>query len=49
MVIEQGGPRLDALLYVPADSGKAVKLGMEVRLSPSTAKKERIRERSSAP
>ena len=40
MVIEQGGPRLDALLYVPADSGKEVKLGMEVRLSPSTAKKE---------
>lgn len=40
MVIEQGGPRLDALLYVPADSGKEIKLGMEVRLSPSTAKKE---------
>ncbi|WP_083469240.1 NHLP bacteriocin system secretion protein [Methylobacterium variabile] len=40
MVIEQGGPRLDALLYVPADSGKAVKLGMEVRLSPSVARKE---------
>lgn len=40
MVIEQGGPRLEALLYVPADSGKAVKLGMEVRLSPSIAKKE---------
>lgn len=40
MVIEQGGPRLDALLYVPADSGKEVKLGMAVRLSPSTAKKE---------
>lgn len=40
MLIEQGGPRLDALLYVPADSGKEVKLGMEVRLSPSTAKKE---------
>jgi HlyD family secretion protein len=40
MVIEQGGPRLDALLYVPADSGKEVKLGMEVRLSPSVAKKE---------
>jgi HlyD family secretion protein len=40
MVIEQGGPRLDALLYVPADSGKEVKLGMEVHLSPSVAKKE---------
>lgn len=40
MVIEKGGPRLDALLYVPADSGKEIKLGMEVRLSPSTAKKE---------
>lgn len=40
MVIEQGGPRLEALLYVPADSGKEIKLGMEVRLSPSTAKKE---------
>ncbi|MGY3604197.1 MULTISPECIES: NHLP bacteriocin system secretion protein [unclassified Bradyrhizobium] len=40
MVIEQGGPRLDALLYVPADSGKEVKLGMQVRLSPSVAKKE---------
>jgi NHLM bacteriocin system secretion protein len=40
MVVEQGGPRLDALLYVPADSGKEVKLGMEVRLSPSVAKKE---------
>jgi HlyD family secretion protein len=40
MVIEQGGPRLGALLYVPPDSGKEVRLGMEVRLSPSTAKKE---------
>ncbi|WP_232630948.1 NHLP bacteriocin system secretion protein [Methylobacterium sp. Leaf118] len=40
MVVEQGGPRLDALLYVPPDSGKEVRLGMEVRLSPSVAKKE---------
>lgn len=40
MVIEQGGPRLEALLYVPADSGKEVKLGMSVRMSPSTARKE---------
>ncbi|WP_149312512.1 NHLP bacteriocin system secretion protein [Methylobacterium sp. P1-11] len=40
MVIEHGGPRLDALLYVPADSGKEVRLGMGVRLSLSTAKKE---------
>lgn len=40
MVIEHGGPRLDALLYVPADSGKEVQLGMDVRLSPSVVKKE---------
>ncbi|WP_187371502.1 NHLP bacteriocin system secretion protein [Methylobacterium oryzihabitans] len=40
MVIEQGGPRLEALLYVPARSGKEIRLGMEVRLSPSVARKE---------
>lgn len=40
MVIEKGGPRLEALLYVPADSGKEIRRGMEVRLSPSVAKKE---------
>lgn len=40
MVIEAGEPRLEALLYVPAESGKEVKEGMEVRLSPSIARKE---------
>jgi HlyD family secretion protein len=31
---------LEALVYVPADRGKSVKPGMEVRLEPSTVKRE---------
>lgn len=40
LVIETGDGRLEALLYVPADAGKQIRPGMEVRLSPSFAKKE---------
>jgi HlyD family secretion protein len=32
--------RLEALVYIPADRGKSVKPGMEVRLEPSTVKRE---------
>jgi HlyD family secretion protein len=31
---------LDALVYIPADRGKSVRPGMEVRLEPSTVKRE---------
>jgi HlyD family secretion protein len=31
---------LEALVYIPADRGKSVKPGMEVRLEPSTVKRE---------
>ncbi|CAH1655580.1 MULTISPECIES: NHLP bacteriocin system secretion protein [unclassified Chelatococcus] len=40
LVIETGDDRLQALLYVPAEAGKQVHPGMEVRISPSVAKKE---------
>jgi len=40
LVIETGDDRLEALLYVPAEAGKQIRPGMEVRLSPSFAKKE---------
>ena len=38
--IESEGSALQALLYIPADRGKGVKPGMEVRLEPSTVKRE---------
>jgi len=40
IVIETEGSTLDAILYVSADRGKSVKPGMEVRLEPSTVKRE---------
>lgn len=38
--VETEGKALDAVIYIPADRGKAVKPGMEVRLEPSTVKRE---------
>ncbi|WP_207539259.1 NHLP bacteriocin system secretion protein [Sabulicella rubraurantiaca] len=40
LVVETGEETLEALLFVPADAGKQVRPGMEVRLSPSTARRE---------
>ena len=40
IVVETEGSTLDAILYVSADRGKSVKPGMEVRLEPSTVKRE---------
>jgi HlyD family secretion protein len=40
IVVESEGATLDAILYVSADRGKSVKPGMEVRLEPSTVKRE---------
>jgi HlyD family secretion protein len=38
--IESEGTSLEAIIYVPADGGKNVLAGMEVRVEPSTAKRE---------
>ena len=40
IAIESEGTRLEALVYIPAESGKNVKPGMEVRVEPSTVKRE---------
>jgi len=40
LVIETGDKRLEALLYAPPDSGKQIRPGMEVMMSPSVAKRE---------
>jgi HlyD family secretion protein len=40
IAIETESANLDALVYVPADVGKTVKPGMDVRLEPSTVKRE---------
>lgn len=40
IAIETEGTTLDAIIYIPADRGKSVKPGMEVRLEPSTVKRE---------
>jgi HlyD family secretion protein len=40
IAIETEGTTLDAVIYIPADRGKSVKPGMEVRLEPSTVKRE---------
>jgi HlyD family secretion protein len=40
IAIESEGATLDAIVYIPADRGKSVKPGMEVRLEPSTVKRE---------
>ncbi|WP_430912669.1 NHLP bacteriocin system secretion protein [Methylobacterium sp. sgz302541] len=38
--IQAGGTVLEAVVYIPTDRGKSVKPGMEVRLEPSTVKRE---------
>jgi HlyD family secretion protein len=38
--IESEGEKLEALIYIPAERGKNVKLGMPVRIEPSTVKRE---------
>lgn len=40
MVIHTGTEELEAVLFIPAEDGKQVHPGMEVRVSPSTAKRE---------
>jgi HlyD family secretion protein len=40
IAIESEGTTLDALIYVPTEQGKSVKPGMEVRVEPSTVKRE---------
>jgi NHLM bacteriocin system secretion protein len=40
MVIHTGTSELEALLFVPAEEGKQVRPGMEVRVSPTIAKRE---------
>ena len=40
IAIESEGTKLEALIYIPAERGKNVKLGMPVRIEPSTVKRE---------
>jgi HlyD family secretion protein len=40
VAIESDGIKLDALVYLPAERGKSVEPGMQVRIEPSTAKRE---------
>src|SRR5258708_11132312 len=40
VAIESEGSKLEALIYIPAERGKNVKLGMPVRIEPSTVKRE---------
>jgi HlyD family secretion protein len=40
IAVEAEGTTLEALVYIPSDRGKTVKPGMEVRLEPSTVKRE---------
>jgi len=40
IAIETEGATLDALIYIPADRGKSIKEGQEVRIEPSTVKRE---------
>jgi HlyD family secretion protein len=40
VAIEDEGVRLEAIIYIPAEHGKQVKPGMQVRLEPSTVKRE---------
>ena len=40
IAIESEGTKLEALVYIPAERGKNVKPGMEVRIEPSTVKRE---------
>jgi HlyD family secretion protein len=40
IAIESEGTKLEALIFIPAERGKNVKLGMPVRIEPSTVKRE---------
>jgi HlyD family secretion protein len=40
IAIESEGTRLEALVYIPTERGKSVKPGMQVRIEPSTVKRE---------
>jgi len=40
IAIESEGKQLEALIYIPAERGKNVKLGMPVRIEPSMVKRE---------
>lgn len=40
IAIESEGTKLEAMIYIPAERGKTVKLGMPVRIEPSTVKRE---------
>ncbi|MGY2051337.1 NHLP bacteriocin system secretion protein [Methylobacterium sp. JK268] len=40
LAVESEGRALEAVIYIPADKGKTVRPGMEVRLEPSTVKRE---------
>lgn len=40
VLIEDEGARLEAVVYVPAEQGKSVKPGYQVRVAPSTVKRE---------
>jgi HlyD family secretion protein len=40
IAIESEGATLEAVVYIPAERGKSVKPGMEVRLEPTTVKRE---------
>lgn len=40
IAIESEGRKLEALVYIPAERGKNVKLGMRARIEPSTVKRE---------
>jgi len=40
LVVETGDEGLEALVFIPAEAGKQVRPGMEVRLSPTTARRE---------
>jgi HlyD family secretion protein len=40
IAIESEGTKLEALVYIPSERGKSVKPGMQVRIEPSTVKRE---------
>jgi HlyD family secretion protein len=40
VLIEDEGAKLEAVVYIPADQGKNVKPGFQVRVAPSTVKRE---------
>jgi HlyD family secretion protein len=40
VLIEDEGARLEAVVYIPAEQGKSVKAGYQVRVAPSTVKRE---------